>query len=146
MLFLLSVALFQTQISAGRAGPAQPAPIATAAVVAKHAIKSPVLDGKDDDEVWATAQVIDQFRESRPTEDADPRLRTEARVAYDERNLFVFVRAFDSHPDSIVGRLSRRDDDVTSDWIHLYVDSSHDRRTGFRFSVNPVGVKVDGVL
>jgi hypothetical protein len=147
MLLLLSVAFLQTQVSAGRVGPSAPAaPLATAAVEAKLAAKNPVIDGREDDEVWATAQVIDQFRESRPTEDADPRLRTEARVAYDERNLFVLVRAFDSHPDSIVGRLSRRDDDVTSDWINLYLDSYHDRRTGFRFGVNPVGVKVDGVL
>jgi hypothetical protein len=136
----------QTQAAATRTLPPPGRSAPTATVLATHASHAIVLDGSDDDEAWRSAQTIDRFREARPTEDAEPRLRTEARVAYDERNLYVFVRAFDAHPDSIVHRLSRRDDDVTSDWIHLYVDSYHDRRTGFRFSVNPVGVKVDGVL
>jgi hypothetical protein len=105
-----------------------------------------VVDGKDDDEVWAAAQAITGFREARPVEDAEPKLLTDARIAYDERNLFIYVRAFDQHPDSIVRRLARRDEDVASDWITIYLDSYHDRRTGFRFSVNPVGVKIDAVL
>jgi hypothetical protein len=39
--------------------------------------------------------------------DADPRFRTEFQVAYDEKNLYVFVRMFDPHPDSIMHALSR---------------------------------------
>ena len=62
----------------------------------------PELDARDDDVVWRSAPAIDQFLEARPTEGAPPKLRTEARVAYDEHNLYVFVRAFDPHPDSIV--------------------------------------------
>ena len=69
--------------------------------------------------------------------------RTEARVAYDARNLYVFVRAFDPHPDSIVRLLSRRDDQTASDHIILMLDPYHDRRTGYEFVVNPAGVKAD---
>ncbi|HVH38633.1 MAG TPA: hypothetical protein VM764_01295, partial [Gemmatimonadaceae bacterium] len=42
-----------------------------------------------------------------------------------------------------MGLLSRRDARTESDYIHLMVDSYHDRRTGYRFTVNPVGVKRD---
>ena len=84
-----------------------------------------------------------QFLEAKPTEGAKPRLRTEARVAYDEHNLYVFVRAFDPHPDSIVSLLSRRDDQTASDYVTLMLDPYHDRRTGYEFSVNPAGVKTD---
>ena len=93
--------------------------------------------------LWRTAPPIDQFLEARPTEGAPPRLRTEARVAYDEHNLYVFVRAFDPHPDSIVALLSRRDEQTASDYVTLMLDPYHDRRTGYEFSVNPAGVKTD---
>jgi hypothetical protein len=102
-----------------------------------------VLDGRDDDAVWRASPAIDQFLEAKPSEGAAPKLRTEARVAYDAHNLYVFVRAFDPHPDSIVRLLSRRDDQTASDQIILMLDPYHDRRTGYEFAVNPAGVKAD---
>ena len=49
-----------------------------------------------------------------------------------------------THPDSIAAQLARRDaSGIFSDWIHVIIDSYHDRRTSFRFSVNPKGVKKD---
>jgi len=116
---------------------------ATTSVPATRTAVPPVLDGKDEDAVWSSAPPIDRFLEAKPTEGAQPQLRTEARVAYDEHNLYVFVRAFDPHPDSIVSLLSRRDDQTASDYISLMLDPYHDRRTGFEFSVNPAGVKTD---
>ena len=114
-----------------------------AAVRATPAAAPPVLDGRDDDAVWRSSPPIDQFLEAKPSEGAPPQLRTEARVAYDAHNLYVFVRAFDSHPDSIVRLLSRRDDQTASDQIILMLDPYHDRRTGYEFAVNPAGVKAD---
>ncbi len=108
-----------------------------------RALQPPVIDGDDSDPVWASAQVIDHFRQYEPVEDGEPRFRTEARIAFDERNLYVFVRAFDPHPDSIVARLGRRDNFNGSDQIMVFVDGYHDRRTAFGFFVNPVGVKID---
>src|SRR6185369_8520523 len=104
-MFLLAIAfVVQTQGPSIQSGPVTTEALSVAAVAASRA---PVLDGKDDDEVWATAQLITGFREARPVEDADPKLPTQARIAYDERNLYFFVRALDQHPDSIVRRLSR---------------------------------------
>jgi hypothetical protein len=64
-------------------------------------------------------------------------------VAYDERNLYVFVRAHDPRPDSIMRALTRRDVRGPSDQIKVVVDAYADRRTGFEFAVNPDGVKRD---
>lgn len=119
-----------------------PNPTATAAT-ATRAEAPPILDGRDNDALWRAAPPITQFRQHDPVEDAEARYRTEARVGYDNRYLYVFVRAFDPAPDSVMAFLSRRDARTTSDYIHLMVDSYHDRRTGFRFSVNPVRVKRD---
>jgi uncharacterized protein DUF5916/cellulose/xylan binding protein with CBM9 domain len=119
-----------------------PVPSSTSAR-ATRAAEPPVLDGRDDDAVWLSAPAIDRFLEAKPSEGAAPKLRTEARVAYDARNLYVFVRAFDPHPDSIVSLLSRRDDQTASDHVIVLLDSYHDRRTGYEFVVNPAGVKAD---
>ncbi len=119
-----------------------PLPTATT-VQATRTAEPPVLDGGDSDVVWRSTPVIDRFLEAKPSEGAKPVLRTEARVAYDEHNLYVFVRAFDPHPDSIVSLLSRRDDQTASDQIILMLDPYHDRRTGYEFVVNPAGVKAD---
>src|SRR3989442_7660760 len=118
------------------------APVA-ARVTAVRAVRPPVIDGRDDDEVWQQAPAITQFRQWQPVEDGEPRFRTVAKVAYDARNFYVFVRAFDPRPDSILKPLSRRDVFSASDRIWVMIDSYHDRRTGYEFGVNPAGAKVD---
>src|SRR5487761_2251213 len=114
--------------------------------VAVRAMAPPVIDGNDDDEVWRTAPPITAFTEWNPTEGKTPRFRTEAKVAYDAANLYVFVRAYDPHPDSIIRILERRDTYTPSDMIWLFVDSFHDRRTGYEFGVNAAGVKIDQAI
>ena len=133
------VMLLQAESTVPRPAPAA----APTTVVAVRATHPPVLDGRDDDPVWQTAPVISGFQEARPNEGAEPRLRTEARIAYDQRNLYFFIRAFDPHPDSIVRLLSRRDVQTASDQVIVMIDSYHDRRTGYEFVVNPAGVKAD---
>jgi hypothetical protein len=121
------------------------APTDTSAV-ALRAESAPTIDGKDDDRVWQSAPAIDRFQEWRPSEGKPPRFKTEARIAYDASNLYVFVRAFDPHPDSIIKLLERRDSFTSSDMIWLFIDSYHDRRTGYEFGVNAAGVKTDGAI
>src|SRR2546422_877464 len=125
--------------------PPDPPPPPTS-VVATRAAQPPVIDGRDDDVVWREAQPIIGFQEWRPSEGGPPKLPTEAKVAYDAGALYVFVRSFDPHPDSIITVLSRRDYFTPSDMIWLFLDSYHDRRTGYEFGVNPSGVKLDAQI
>jgi hypothetical protein len=106
-------------------------------------VAAPVLDGKTDDPAWQTAQVIDQFLEYEPTKGAETRFKTEVRVTYDDKYLYVLGRMYDPAPDSIVSLLSRRDVRTQSEQLKLMIDSYHDRRTGYEFCVNPAGVKRD---
>lgn len=123
----------------------QPAPAADAPPVATaiRASAPLLIDGLAADAAWQSAPVFSGFREFDPQPDGDPRFRTEFQVAYDERNLYVYVRAHDAHPDSIMRALSRRDVRGPSDQIKVIIDSYNDRRTGFQFAVNPDGVKRD---
>jgi hypothetical protein len=120
--------------------------VTDSSVVAVRTTTAPVIDGADDDSVWRIAPPITAFLEWQPTEGKEPRFRTEARVAYDAANLFVFVRAFDPHPDSIIRILERRDTFTPSDMVWIFVDSYHDRRTGYEFGVNAAGVKIDQAI
>lgn len=140
MLLLLAVSVSPQGPASKPDSPATPVPTAVAAV---RAAVPPVLDRLDTDPAWADAPVISEFRVFRPTDGAQPKFRTEARVIYDARDLYVLVRAYDPHPDSIVGLLARRDVQTPSDMISIFIDSYHDRRTGYEFDVNPVGVKTD---
>nr|MDQ2667834.1 carbohydrate binding family 9 domain-containing protein [Gemmatimonadota bacterium] len=105
--------------------------------------RPPVIDGREDDEVWRNIQPRSDFQEFVPREGGEPRFRTEFKAAYDDRNLYVFVRAYDAHPDSIMTALTRRDVRGPSDQIKIMIDSYHDLRSGFEFAVNPLGVKRD---
>ena len=136
---LLAIVLQSAASSTGGPGASSGAKRATAV----RATSPVVIDGRDDDPVWRVAPPITQFREFQPKEDGDPRFATEAKVAYDDRNLYVFIRAFDPHPDSILKLLARRDIRAATDQLKIMIDSYHDRRNGFEFAVNPAGVKRD---
>lgn len=102
------------------------------------------LDGVLNEAAWQTAPVIRDFTQSYPKAGAPPTDSTQVRVLYDNNALYVGVRMFDSEPGKIAAQLARRDaTGIYSDWVHLVIGTYHDRRTAFRFSVNPLGVKKD---
>ena len=102
------------------------------------------IDGKLDEPAWKSAVPSGDFTQSYPKIGAPPTDPSEVRILYDDEALYVGVRMFDSRPDSIAAQLARRDaSGIYSDWLHLVIDSYHDRRNAFRFSVNPRGVQKD---
>ena len=137
---LLATAILPASLLAIAPGDA----VATAAAI--RVTRSPVLDGRDDDDAWQAAPVIDGFRQFAPAEDAPTAFRTTTRVVYDEKYIYVFVRAYDPRPDSIVSLLSRRDVRTNSDQIKILFDSYLDRRTGIELMVNPAGVQRDAAI
>lgn len=124
---------------AAAGGPAPPPVLEAARLVGP----APSIDGALDEADWATAMAAGDFVVFQPNEGEAPSQRTEARVLYGDEAVYVGIRAFDTSPDSIESRLARRDENPHSDWVDVVIDSYHDRRTAFRFSVNPAGVKRD---
>ncbi|MFL5537862.1 MAG: DUF5916 domain-containing protein [Longimicrobiaceae bacterium] len=114
------------------------------AAAVRYTGTAPRLDGVLDDAAWAQAQPISDFVQRSPNPGQPGTLRTEARIVYDDAAVWVAVRAFDPHPDSMVAPVGRRDmSGVSSEWVHVMLDSYNDKRTAFRFSVNPAGVQKD---
>ncbi len=123
-----------------------PTPPTPPAYLPSRAARAPQIDGRADDELWRTVPVVTSFRQFDPTEDAEPSLRTEARIAYDARNLYVLVRSFDPRPDSILSVLQRRDGLALSDDVIIGIDSYNDKRTGYFFRLTAAGAMADGYV
>ncbi|HEX6536082.1 MAG TPA: DUF5916 domain-containing protein [Gemmatimonadaceae bacterium] len=103
----------------------------------------PTIDGRLDEPVWRTAPVATGFVQQRPTPGQPATERTEARVLYDDHALYVAMRMYRAERGRIASTVARRDYTGYSDWAQVMVDSYHDRRTAFRFAVNPAGVQKD---
>jgi len=101
------------------------------------------LDGRLHEEVWDNTPVLTGFIQQQPLEGEKATEKTEVRVLYTKDALYIGVIAFDSEPEKISTLLARRDSFLPSDWIRIYIDSYHDHRSAFEFSVNPSGVKRD---
>ena len=95
------VAAQSTGVAAPHATAIAPSTIGATAE-ASRAVSSPIIDGTDDDAAWKAAAPITAFRQVEPAEDAEPSMRTEARITHDDLHLYVFIRAFDPRPDSII--------------------------------------------
>jgi hypothetical protein len=112
-----------------------------------HAVRATAsirIDGSLDEPDWQRAIVARDFTQSYPAPGAAPVDSTLVRVLYDDNALYVGVRLFDSEPSKITAQLARRDaSGIYSDWVHVIIGTYHDRRTAFRFSVNPLGVQRD---
>lgn len=107
----------------------------------------PVIDGRLDDAVWASAAVVDDFHQSQPIEGGEPTERTEIYLLYDEDALYIGGRFWDSEPDLIAAstlrhRSLRLGDD---DRIAIVLSPHNDRRSGYKFETNANGVKHEAI-
>jgi hypothetical protein len=105
------------------------------------------LDGRLDEPEWAQAQAATAFTSTWPLYGKGAALPTQVKVLYDDRYVYVGARML--HPKGhakVIHRLHRRDQDSSSDWITVYLDTLHDRRTAMGFSVNASGVQRDAIF
>ncbi|HZY25378.1 MAG TPA: DUF5916 domain-containing protein, partial [Bacteroidales bacterium] len=106
---------------------------------------APVINGNLDDESWLSGTWEGNFTQNQPYSGRPESQRTEFKILFDENNLYVAIKAYDSSPDSIVNRLTRRDEQ-DGDLVGIIIDSFHDLRTGFLFGVSSTGVKYDHMM
>lgn len=111
-----------------------------------HRIDKPLkIDGYLTEDLYQTTS-NQQFIQSEPDNGDLATESTEVWVGYDDAALYIGARLWDSIPDSIVGRLARRDEDENSDEFWVAIDSYNDKRSGFYFITNPNGSIQDGTI
>ena len=103
---------------------------------------APTINGILDEEIWNLGEWKDEFFQNEPYNGAPASQRTEFKILFDDNNLYVGIKNYDTSPDSIMNRLSRRDE-VDGDLTGIMIDSFHDLRTAFFFGVSSAGVKYD---
>ncbi len=104
--------------------------------------KPPVIDAVFDEECWDQVEWGQDYTQSDPYEGIDPSQETAFKILYDDKNLYIAYQCFDTEPEKIENRMSRRDN-FPGDWVEINIDSYHDLRTAFSFTISVSGVKGD---
>ncbi len=102
----------------------------------------PSIDGLLNEEIWSRGEWTGDYVQQIPQERATPSQATKFKVFYDDKFLYIGARCYDTEPDKIVRRMSRRDG-FEGDWVEFNIDSYHDLRTAFSFTISATGVKGD---
>jgi hypothetical protein len=98
------------------------------------------------DKIAATGMAkVEGFIQERPKDGEAASQKTEAYLGYDEKNLFVVFLCFDSEPDKIRARMTRRETAFSDDFVEVTLDTFRDQRRGYVFWSNPVGIQADGL-
>jgi len=106
--------------------------------------EAPVLDGRLDEPAWQAATVIDDFHQIEPIEYAEPAQPTTVRIYYDDNALYIGARMFDSRPDAINANILRQGAQFwRDDFFAVIISPFNDQRNGYRFQLNPNGVRME---
>jgi hypothetical protein len=107
----------------------------------------PAIDGRFDDAAWQQGQWAGDYTQQMPVEGAKPSQPTELKILYDDRYVYVAIRAYDDP--ALVHRYPGRRDDFGGyavDVVGICFDSYNDKRTGFEFDLTAGGGKIDLLL
>jgi hypothetical protein len=106
---------------------------------------APVIDGIIDEVSWDNVEWNDNFTQFEPNNGERPNQTTTFKILFDENNLYIAIKAYDTQTDKIEKRMTRRDG-WEGDRVGIQLDSYFDKRTAFLFFVNVAGVKSDGIM
>ena len=116
-------------------------------ITALRVEQPPVIDGVMDDGAWQKAPVAGDFVQDEPGDGVPMTERTEFRVLYDARALYIGIWCYDSEPEKILARGMTRDDfPMEDDYIYIAIDTFLDRRNGYNFTINPNGLRYDALI
>ena len=108
----------------------------------------PIIDGNViNDKIWNSIFPITSMTQVTPNFGEPSSEKTEIRLAYTDRNLFISVVGFDSDPSKIVVSDSKRDADLNDEDSFLFIlDTYNDFQNGFLFGTNSDGMQYDAQI
>jgi len=105
-----------------------------------------IVDGKLDEATWKAASVATNFYLNYPVDTTLAKFQTEARVAYDDDNLYVSLVCYDDATPSIVQSLRRDFEYSSNDNASIMLGPYNDGINGFYFAITPEGVQLEGTI
>lgn len=110
-----------------------------------YASVTPEIDGLMNEDCWNMVEWGGNFIQYQPSENKAPTQETSFKILYDNNNLYVFIRAYDTEPEKISRIMSRRDY-FDGDMVQINIDSYFDKQTAFSFTATASGVKGDEAI
>lgn len=132
----ICLGLFATQATG------QEVPVSSATALSGE---GPVIDGEIlYDEIWQGVNPITELVQQMPNYGLPASEKTEVRIAYDSKNIYVSAVCYDSSPSELAVTDVRRDANLTNtDAFIFIIDTYFDRQNGFVFGTNSVGIEYD---
>ena len=100
------------------------------------------IDGVLDEAFYARTPPVDAFVQAVPVEDGEPTERTEVWIAFDDENVYVSAKIYDSAgPSGWIANEMRRDAAQlrSNDHFAVFFDTFYDRRNALAFSATAIG-------
>lgn len=112
---------------------------------AKYIDDAPVIDGAVLNEaIWRTIEPIGDLTQSQPNAGQTASEKTDIRIAFTSRTLYVSAVCYDAEPQGLVVTDARRDGSLdNTDAIIFILDTYKDGQNGFVFGSNSMGVEYD---
>ncbi|MBX2891289.1 MAG: carbohydrate binding family 9 domain-containing protein [Saprospiraceae bacterium] len=104
------------------------------------------LDGSLDEMAWQTADVLTDFRRQFPVDTGLATARTELRMTFDDRYLYIGAVCFQKQEDYTIQSLKRDFAAGTSDVLNILFNPSKDGLNGFLFGVSPLNVQREALI
>ncbi|MEJ5263915.1 MAG: DUF5916 domain-containing protein [Bacteroidales bacterium] len=105
----------------------------------------PHIDGKLDDACWQLGQWSEDFVQQTPREGAKASQRTQLKVLYDDKYIYVAFKCYDNEPEKILHEVGNRDE-LAGDVVGINFDSYYDHKTGYEFNITAGGSLIDLVV
>ena len=109
-----------------------------------------VIDGRLDEAAWNEAATIEpeDLHQILPVEYSEPSQWTRFLVLYDEEALYLAADMKDDEPELMTAKVLRQggNNSWLDDQFNIFLDPFNDKRNGYRFQVNPHGVRQEGLF
>jgi hypothetical protein len=109
-------------------------------------LTSPVtIDGDVSEEAWQRAERVDQWYETNPGDNVEPKVKSVGYLAYDDRFFYAAFEFDDPAPEAIRAPLSDRDNisGNATDYAGVILDTRNDGRSAVLLLATPRGVQYD---
>lgn len=101
------------------------------------------VDGYLDDIAWDQAEIATDFVQTDPVFRDPVSQKTEVRLLYTDRGIYIGAMMYDTEPGLILKELSPRDQRGNTDFFGVVFDTYRDGLNGFAFNVTASGVQQD---
>jgi hypothetical protein len=97
--------------------------------------QKPLIDGHLDDECWKKVEPASHFTQIYPDPQKNPSFKTEVKILYDKKNIYIGIHCYDDDPSIIYKKVLRRDRDELTDSITVQLDPYVTKKEAYSFKV-----------